>query len=58
MVAVGAWQHFWGWGGAEDIQECDTAPIKSLTDPLPPILPLLTQSYAAHLSPTAALQQI
>ena len=29
MVVVGARQHFLGWGGVEDMGECDTAPLKS-----------------------------
>ena len=55
MVAVGTWQHFLGGDEMEDVGECDTAPLKSLTDPLPPILPLMIQFSAAPPSPTAAL---
>ena len=28
MVVVGAWQHLLGWGGAEDMEDCDTAPLR------------------------------
>ena len=58
MVVVGAWQHFLGCGGVEDMGECDAAPLRSPTDPLPPILPLLIQSSAAPPSPTTALPPI
>ena len=47
-----------GWGGVEDMGECDMAPLKSPTDPPPLILSLLTQSSAAPPSPTAVLPPI
>ena len=51
MVVVGAWWHL--LGGAEDTEECDIAPPRSPTNPLPPNLPQLAAFFVAPLPPTA-----
>ena len=33
MVVIGAWWHLLGRGGAEDMEECDIAPLRSLYKP-------------------------
>ena len=55
MVVVGAWQHFLGGDGVEDMRNVVQLPSGAYTDSPPLILPLLTQSSATPPSPTVAL---
>ena len=58
IVAVGVSWCLLVRGGTEDMEECYIAPLKSPTDPLHLIPPLLIQSFAAPPSPTTVLHPI